>query len=153
MAAPKLRPAPIVCGVLLDYTNYDADPPSVRLADPFSRIPYRAKELPTTLNRAVPAQAMPLPGVPGGNLQVNAVQPLMQAHDPDEVPFLCIAGVREYHQHPGHSGDVWDLHRPSGAGRLVRILEVIQRYGVEPIRDFQVQLTPQVGLQYGEAPQ
>jgi len=76
----------------------------------------------------------------------------MQFHHPDDIPFLCIAGVKEYHEHPGHSGDSWELHRSSGAGRLVRILEVIHRYGVAPIQDFNVTFRTEVGLQFGEPP-
>jgi hypothetical protein len=152
MATPTLRPPAIVCGVLFDYTNYDAQPPSVQLVDPFTRAPYKARELPTTLNRALPAQTVELPGLPAGNLQMQGVQPLMQAHDPEDVPFLCIAGVREYHEHPGHTGDAWELQRSSGAGRLVRLLEVVHRYGVEPVSGYSVQLVPTVGLEAGQAP-
>jgi hypothetical protein len=88
-----------------------------------------------------------------GNLQIQGAQPLMQAHDGEEVPFLCLAGVREYHDHPGHSGDSWELHRASGAGRLVRLLEVIHRYGVDPIRGYAVNLVPQVSLDQGQPPE
>jgi hypothetical protein len=153
LAAPQVQPAPLVTGVILNYTNYDASPPSVRLVDPFSRKPYLGKDLPTTLNRAVPAQAMAIPGVPGANLQMRAAQPLMQFHNPDDVPFFCVAGVREYHDHPGHSGDAWELHRAAGAGRLVRLLDLIHRYGVEPIRGYGVNLVPQVTLDQGEPPE
>lgn len=153
MASPKVRPPAVLCGVEFDYTNYDAEPPSVRLVNPFTREPYRARELPTTLNRSLPAQVVELPGVAAGNLQMQAAQPLMQAHDPEDVPFLCIAGVREYHDHPGHSGDAWELHRASGAGRLVRLLEVVHRYGLEPITGYSVQLVPQVALESGPPPE
>lgn len=150
MAAPVLKPSPLVLGVLLDYSNYDAAPPSVRIVDPFTREPYRGSELPTVLPRALPVQNMQFPGLPNGGLQVRPAQPLLQFHHPDEVPFLCIAGVKEYHEHPGHSGDSWELHRTSGAGRLVRILEIIHRYGIAPVQAYNVQLVPQVGLQFGE---
>jgi hypothetical protein len=153
LATPNLQPPAIVCGVLLDYTNYDAAPPSVRLVDPFTREPYRARELPTALNRSLPAQRLELPGLPeGGGLQMQAAQPLMQAHDPEDIPFFCIAGVREYHDHPGHTGDAWELHRASGAGRLARLLEVIHRYGVEPITGYAVQLVPKVGFESAPPP-
>jgi Predicted metal binding domain len=150
-AAPQLNPPAIVCGALVDYSNYDAEPPSVHLVNPFTREPYLAKELPTSLNRAVPAQSMNLPGVPG-EFQLQGAQPLMQAYGPDSIPFLCIAGVREYHQHPAHSGDAWELHRSAGAGRLVRLLEVIHTYGVKPLTGYSVNLVPQVGLEFGEPP-
>lgn len=146
MAVPQTRPPALLCGVLFDYTNYDAAPPSVRLVDPFTRQPYRRGELPTVLPKALPAQAVPVGDV---NLQLQAAQPLMQAATDDDIPFLCIAGTLEYHSHPGHSGDVWELHRASGAGAVVRILEVIDRYGVVPIRGFGVQLVPKVGFELG----
>ena len=80
-------------------------------------------------------------------------QPLMQAYGPDELPFLCIAGVREYHEHPAHSGDRWELHRPDGAGRLVRILEVIHTYGIRPLNGYGVNIVPQIsGLTQSEVP-
>ena len=86
-------------------------------------------------------------------MQIAAAQPYLQAHSPDDIPFLCIAGVREYHEHPAHSGDAWELHRADGAGRLVRLLEIIHRYGVVPIAGYGVQLVPQVGLNYGPPPE
>lgn len=148
IGVPHLRPHALLFGLLFDYTNYDAAPPSVRLTDPFTRRPLLGNELPTPLPKAVP-QVLPAPdGV--GNIQLVAAQPLMQFQKPEDVPFLCIAGVREYHEHPGHTGDSWELHRPSGAGRIVRLLEVILNYGVEPIRGYGVNLVPQIGLDLGE---
>jgi len=41
LASPKLTPSAIVTGVLFDYTNYDASPPSVRLVHPFTAEPYK----------------------------------------------------------------------------------------------------------------
>lgn len=151
LAVPRLRPVMILTGVLFDYTNYDAAPPSVRLVDPFSRVPYRAAEAPTQLNRALPPQHLAVDGVEAG-LELQAAQALMQATGPDDIPFLCVAGTREYHDHPGHSGDAWQLHRASGSGSLVRLLEIIHRYGVEPIRAYGVGLIPQITLDMGPPP-
>jgi len=158
MAAPQIKPPPVVTGVAFDFSDYDEYPPSVRLVDPFTRVPYTWEELPTPLMRQVEA-AQPLgfqiqvgPGVEAPRMLVN--QPLMQPSNAGGPPFLCIAGVREYHEHPGHSGDAWDLHRAAGAGRLVRILEVIDTYGVRPLADYNLALQMRVvGLQQGEAPQ
>ena len=156
MAAPQLKPPPIVTGVLLDYTDYDLRPPSVRLADPFSREPYKANELPTGLLRQVETDAVPIGiALPPGVVAPRMIQqqPLMQSYGPEDIPFLCIAGVREYHEHPAHSGDRWELHRRDGAGRLVRILEIIDTYGVRPLNGYGVSLVPQVsGLTQGEVP-
>jgi len=150
LAAPQLNPPAMVTGVQFDYTNYDSEPPSVRLVNPFTGVPYLAKELPTALNRVESGQELELPGLPaGGRLKMQTVQPLMQFHTPDEVPFLCLPGVREYHEHPAHSGDPWQLHRPTGAGRLVRLLQIIYRYGVQPLSGYNVTLVPQVSLRVG----
>ncbi len=152
-ASPKPKPPAVVMGVAFNYANYDAAPPSVRIVDPFTGEPYKFKELPNPLNRAVPQQEIAMPGMlPGAKMLLSAAQPLVQAYG-DDIPFLCLAGVREYHEHPAHSGDLWELHRASGAGRLVRLLEIIYKYGVEPITGFQVQLVPQVSLNYGPPPQ
>jgi Predicted metal binding domain len=143
MCAAQLKPPAVIVEVEFDFTNYDAEPPSVTLVEPFTHRPYGADELPTILKRTVGASAGPAPlGLPDGAiLNIQAQQPLMQPpNDPDGLPFLCIAGVREYHEHPAHSGDLWELHRESGAGRLARLLEVIHKYGVEPISDYQIQL-------------
>jgi hypothetical protein len=147
LAAPQLKPPAIVTGVAFDYTNYDMRPPSVRLVDPFTGNPYKAKELPTHLKRSVESAGPPMPGLQlplGAEARFVAQQPLMQWYGPDDTPFLCIAGVREYHDHPGHSGDAWELHRRSGAGRFVRLLETITKYGVQPIAEYQISLQPRI---------
>jgi hypothetical protein len=147
LSAAKLKPPAVITGVRFDYSNYDAAPPSVQLVDPFTEEPYKAAELPTTLKRQVVGPALPegVPLPPGADMaQFVTHQPLMQFYGPEDVPFLCLAGVREYHQHPAHSGDAWELHRRSGAGRLVRLLEVIDTYGVRPISGYNVELVPRI---------
>lgn len=151
MAAPQLKPPAVIAGVRFDYTNYDVEPPSVRLVNPFTEEPYRARELPTKLDRAIQGDEIAMPGLPG-NLRLRAAQPLMQAHGPQEIPFLCLAGVREYHEHPAHSGDAWELHRTTGAGRLLRLLHVIHQYGVEPIKGYGVNLVPQITFDVPDVP-
>ena len=99
----------------------------------------------------IPASDTMVPGMQAG-VRFVAQQPLLQAYGPDEIPFLCLAGTREYHEHPGHSGDSWELHRTTGAGSLVRLIEVVRTYAVEPIGGWSVNLVPQVTLGYGEAP-
>lgn len=154
LVATKVRPPVVVMGVAFDYSNYDAAPPSVRMVNPFTGEPYKSKELPSQLNRSLPQQAVELPGMPpGASMIVGQIQALMQSYGPEEIPFLCLSGVREYHEHPGHSGDVWELHRPTGAGRLVRLLEVIHKYGVEPITGLGVQMIPKIHLNFGQPPQ
>ena len=153
LASDKTKPPALVAAVQFDYTNYDAEPPSVRFIDPFSGRVLTFKELPTRLPRGVPGQELASP-VPGGHMvQVMMSQDLMQANSPEDAPFLCIAGVKEYHDHPGHSGDPWEMHRSSGGGRLIRLLEVISKYGLEPVKGFHVNLQPQVSFAFSEPPQ
>jgi len=153
LAAPKLEPPTIVYGVTFDYSNYDARPPSVVFVKPFGREPCKYKDIPPNLrmNRAMQGGPVAIPGMPA-QIQIGVPQPLLQAFDDEEIPFLCIAGVLEYHEHPAHRGDAWELHRTAGAGRLVRLLEVISRFGVEPIRGYGVNLVPQVGFDVGPPP-
>jgi Predicted metal binding domain len=153
LAAPQIRPPALVAAVRFDYTNYDSAPPSVQLLNPFTLEPYRQHELPTQMPRAV-GVAPQVQGLPPGMVVGQMQQPLLIAHGPNDIPFLCIAGVREYHEHPAHTGDAWELHRADGAGRLVRILEIISKYGVQPINGYAVQLLPQVaGFSFGAAPE
>ena len=147
LATAKTQPIAILCGILFEYSNYDAAPPSVRLVHPLTCESYRPSELPTQLLRRLPETDSP--DAQPGKLKV---QPLMQAHGPDETPFLCIAGVREYHDHPAHTGDQWELHRSLGAGRLVRLVEVISKYGLEPIVGFGVQIIPKIEFNSGVPP-
>lgn len=148
MAAPQLRPAAVVCGVRVDFTNYDLEPPSVVLVDPFTGEPYRAAALPVSLPRRRPTQIQ----IPGGPLlESQEVVHLMQASDPQEIPFLCIPGVREYHAHPAHTGDPWLAHRGQGEGTLFAILNTIHTYGVQPIAGYGIGLQV-MGFRAGEAP-
>lgn len=144
LAAPQLQPAPLITGVMFDYTDYDLHSPSVRLVNPFTREPWKWGELPTQLKRRTQNEPIIIPGLqlPQG-ASIMQEQTLMQSY-PGGIPFLCIAGVREYHEHPAHSGDVWEIHRSAGAGRLVRILEVIDTYGLRPLTAYNIGLTPQI---------
>jgi hypothetical protein len=151
-ASPKLIPAPIAFGIVLDFTNYDLWPPSVRLVHPFTKEPYKANELPTRLPR------MMIPTLPP-ELAAQGVVAAPQAQDmvvdhgsPGEIPFLCLPGVREYHDHPAHTGDAWLLHRGRGEGTLHHILNVLFKYGVEPLQSYQIGFNI-IGLVQGAPPQ
>lgn len=154
LATPKIKPSIVLMAVEFDYTNYDAAPPSVRLVSPFTGEPYKSSELPSQLPRSLPEQQIQLPGMAAGTPQmvVQQQQALMQAYGPDDIPFMCLAGVLEYHEHPAHSGDAWELHRAQGAGRLVRLLDIISKYSVDTVVGFGVQLTPVVSIKMGPAP-
>ena len=131
-ALPRVRPAHLLFGVELDFTNYDVWPPSLRFADPLSR------ELWPN------GMYTPINLIAGG-----AVTPLFMRFRPDpanpsnltmEVPvmcqagtgpaFLCMRGVREYHEHPAHSGDSWLQYRGSGVGSLFYLLDKLHEFGI-----------------------
>ncbi|RXH35233.1 hypothetical protein XH84_05710 [Bradyrhizobium nanningense] len=144
-AATKLRPAPIVAAVVVDFTDYDLQPPSVRFVDPFTREKLLASNVQFQMLRRPP-----MPGIPPeamaalmqqGGLQLSS---MIQANRPDDYPFICLPGVREYHDNPAHTGDSWLLHRGSGEGSLVFILEKIWMYGVDPLSTYNFQIQAQV---------
>ena len=153
-AAPQLKPPAIVFGATVDFTNFDYWPPAVQLVDPFTQRPYTAGELPAPAwlkQQSGPPHEVRVVG-PGLIVQPVQVQTLMQAVRADEVPFLCLRGVRAYHEHPGHSGDAWLLHRATGVGTLAYILEQLHKYGVQPVRDYGAQLIIRVsGFQEDQA--
>ena len=152
LAAPQLNPTPLVFGLLLDFTNYDVEPPSLLLVDPLTKRPLATHELLTVMLRrqtaraaAAPAPAKPAsdeapdapeppvaPAAPDVVVQLDQAIPLMQP-SPSGFPFLCLEGVYEYHQHPAHSGNDWLLHRARGAGTLQAILNVFETYAVRPL--------------------
>ncbi|MET0399068.1 MAG: putative metal-binding protein [Longimicrobiaceae bacterium] len=163
-AAPHLQPRGVLFGVVVDFTNYDLWAPSVRFVDPFTLEPLRIQEMAghPILKRPRPsipvnvvqaavgdvhpggAAAMPVhPGGPGVQVHFQAPpQNLLLSHE-DGKPFLCVAGVREYHEHPFHSNDPWLAHRMTGAGSLYHILNVIYRHGVVPLHSWDYQVSVQ----------
>lgn len=153
LATAKTQPVMILCGISFDYSNYDAVPPSVRLVHPLTCEPYKFKDLPTKLTRRLPETNPPYAVQGQVGISVQQVQDLMGAHNPDDVPFLCIAGVCEYHDHPAHSGDHWELHRPLGAGCLTRLVDIVSKYGLETIDGFNVQFIPQIHFKFGVPPE
>ncbi|MDQ5827161.1 MAG: hypothetical protein M3441_23605 [Chloroflexota bacterium] len=157
-ANPALKPPAVIFGALLDFSNYDLWAPSVKLVDPFTREPYKAKELPTVLKRRtvsqVPPEVAAMIQQQGGEVpEIVQDDPLMQWYTLEDEPFLCLPGIREYHEHPAHSGDSWLLHRDRGEGRLYFILEKLYKYGVQPIKTYNIQMMPVIRFGQQEAPE
>ncbi|KRR16188.1 putative metal-binding protein [Bradyrhizobium retamae] len=144
-AATKLRPPPIVAAIVLNFTDYDLRPPSVRFVDPFTREPIPAKLLQVQMFRRAA-----IPGATPETIQALAQQGgvqvtnMIQYNSPDDRPFICLPGIREYHDNPAHTGDSWLMHRSSGEGSLAFILEKIWQHGVKPIEHYQVQVQVQI---------
>ncbi len=143
-AALKVQARPLVCAVRLDFTNYDLVPPSVTFVDPATGTALPMKSLGFQMLRLNGFEdASPETLTTLAQQQRLSAQQLLQAHGPDEIPFLCLPGVREYHDHPAHTGDSWLLHRRSGEGSLHFILEQIWASAINPIRsiNYQVQMS------------
>lgn len=154
--ATKTKPPAVVFGALMCFDNYDFWPPSVKLANPFTFIPYKTNELPTKLPHTLPAGAqMNIPDLLGQlgaqlppGVQVSQVRQVQQVHEfvqsftADGEPFICMPGIREYHNTPAHTGDVWLRHRGKGEGTLDFLLNKLLRYGVEPLSGYQIGLQP-----------
>jgi hypothetical protein len=144
-AATKLRPAPIVAAAVVDFTDYDLQPPSVRFVDPFTREKLLASNVGFQMFRRPPMRGVP-PEMIAAMIQQGAIQvsSLLQSNRPDDYPFICLPGIREYHDNPAHTGDSWLLHRGSGEGSLAFILEKIWTYGSNPLSAYNIQIQAQV---------
>lgn len=104
-----------VCAVKLTYDNYDLWPPSLTFIDPFTR-------------DAARPHVRAFASTPDGLRDL-----LIDGHPSSKQPFLCMAGLREYHNHPQHTGDTWLLHRSAKEGALATICERIWRMMVRNV--------------------
>jgi hypothetical protein len=142
-ALPKVRPPHLLFGVELDFTNYDVWPPSVIFADPLSREAWR-NGINSPLNVIVGGTAlMPLfirfrrdPANPGNLIPEF---PVMCQGNTGRA-FLCMQGVREYHEHPAHSGDSWLQYRGSGKGTLFYLLDKLHEFGIAHVAGMSIGL-------------
>lgn len=86
LTVPQLRPAPVLFGVVINFANYDIDPPSVVLVNPWTREPLRARELLSPL----PRLTQRAPAAAGGNGEAGAVAlgagDERQRADADQIP-------------------------------------------------------------------
>lgn len=138
---PQLSPPFVHFGLIINFSNYDFWPPSVSFVNPFSRIPLKRSEINGGILYHLRA--------PDNSIVENVPpQDFIQSHK-DDKPFLCLPGVREYHDHPAHTNDSWLLHRGKGEGTLNFIVDTIYRYGIAPIKTYTTQIQVQInGLTY-----
>jgi hypothetical protein len=116
-------PLPFVASaVRLCYDNYDVWPPSLTFIDALTRKPTMP-----------PVRAFM--STPEGPRDV-----LINSHPDTGLPFLCVAGIREYHSHPQHTGDDWLLHRRLGEGSISTVCDRVWRYMARNIVGLTVQL-------------
>lgn len=101
-------PAMTAC-IRIDFTNYDLWPPAVEFINPFT-----GEYAPPPVQALVDSDEGPR-------------DLIVHSHPETNRPFFCVPGIRQYHDHPQHSGDSWLLHRKSGEGSLATISDRIWR--------------------------
>lgn len=121
----------VLCGVHIDFTDFDVRPPSIKFVDPFDETPL-SYEACWKFSRFTPNP------IQSHETPQHEVTHMLQAFDTNK-PFLCLPGVREYHETSAHTGDSWFLHRQKNM--LVHLLTILQRYGSNQ-PSFQMQITP-----------
>lgn len=133
--AVKVHPAVVILTARFDFTDFDVRPLSVQFIDFRTREPLAYEQLLTKLNRLDPSIT---PETAATLTQTGQPIPIVPAIQPGERPFLCLPGVREYHDHAAHSGNHWELHRASGQGAMIQLIEKIWQYGADPIDSISV---------------
>jgi hypothetical protein len=100
-----------------DLTDYDLRAPSLEFRDPWTDalLPYG------TMFRALEYEK---------DRQAHLV--LLDDHPTTHKPFLCLRGIREYHEHPQHSGDDWLLYRTEMS--LFSIVMSLWRVSIDIVR-------------------
>ncbi len=77
--------------------------------------------------------SLPVDAVGGFHCPPNELPvPVVHRHPKTGLPFLCVPGVREYHEQPIHEGDDWLLHR--GSCGLPYVVEAIWKTCVKSVR-------------------
>lgn len=104
-------------GVRVDLRDFDQRAPGVSFHDPFTWDPLPFDRLP-----------------PGHHFDGHgtALRVVLDVHPLTKGPFLCMRGIREYHEHPQHSGDEWALYRRDFG--LFTVLHTVWRTCVEHLR-------------------
>ncbi|MCL5405874.1 MAG: hypothetical protein M1398_04005 [Deltaproteobacteria bacterium] len=98
----KQNPLPFLSsrpfGVRIGLDDFDQRAPSVSFRDPWTWEPLDYATNPNCFN--------------GYHIDdQNRKVPVLLIHPKSKLPFLCMRGIREYHEHPQHTGDDWMLYR------------------------------------------
>lgn len=136
-ATPKSANVFVPFAAEIDFTDYDAEPLSVVLVHPVTWKRLKISEVLPQFSMGMAGRMLRLRTLNNGQVIPDQI---LQAFD-DSRPFLCISGVREYHDNPAHTGDSWWLHRGKGEGTLSHIVNLVWAYGVKNI------IAPQMNLQ------
>lgn len=131
VAVGEMQLPVVTAAITLRYDNYDLWPPSLTFIDAMTGQP------------AIP-QVAALDRLDNGE-----VRNVLLGHPTSQQPFLCLPGLREYHEHPQHNGDDWLLHRNAGEGRLAVVCDRVWRRMARNVMGLSVTLQslPGVGTQ------
>jgi hypothetical protein len=117
-----------------DLSDYDLRAPSLEFRDPWTN------ELLTYENMFKAFEFEPTRG---------AHLVLLGDHPTTHKPFLCLRGIREYHEHPQHSGDDWLLYRDKMS--IFSLILSLWRVAIDLVRP-QLFLTQGQPVQTGDGP-
>jgi hypothetical protein len=120
-------------GVRFGLDDFDQRPVSVSFRNPRTWEPLSMEQLPVGQRVDENGKKMPV---------------LVDVHPLTRRPFLCMQGIREYHEHPQHGGDDWLLYRTEM--RLLYTVHSVWKTCVEAARPtllMQVQTTNPVSFQ------
>lgn len=133
---PKLFPVSCIFAVRVEFTNYDAEPPSVRFIEPYTGKLIKREQIPLRFKQKATAEfiAQKKPKDPSDGMDI------VFSID-GEYPFVCHPGFKEYHDHPYHTGDSWPLRRAQGEGRLYRILQVLYSHSTALVDSIAIKQT------------
>lgn len=133
--AHHVKPQTVAFGVEIDFTNYDVEPPSIIFIDSLTGSPITVKELNGLgffqVNQQQPQQIQLGPQ----GLQIAGPNPILMIGK-ENKPFLCIPGVREYHDHPAHTDNPWLNYRGKGEGKLTFLLDQLFNHSIPYISGF-----------------
>lgn len=132
--AHNVKPPTVAFAVSIDFTNYDVEPPSIVFIDSFTGKPIEIKDMSNigffqVTNQEIQIPGIQLPGMPNGLQQIQQRNPILMIGLNDR-PFLCIPGVREYHNHPAHTDNPWLNYRTLGEGRLLFLLDQLYNHSI-----------------------
>ncbi len=130
---PKTRPPAVAFAVRIDFTNYDIEPPSLKFICPFTKKILARDEV---LLRFIQVNKQS-DNVDQAIQNQSQLQDLLQSHQ-NKTPFFCIPGIKEYHDHPAHTGDSWLLYRKKGEGSLGFILDQLYNHSIPFIKGYQL---------------
>lgn len=139
-----LKPPAIVFAVSIDFTNYDIEPPSIVFIDAFTRMPVTTNEVHAKFIKTILGNVQI---GPGQFIQANISQNILVG-EPNERPFICLPGVREYHNHPQHTGNSWLLSRTKGEGDLAFLIDQLYYNSIPQIKGFNVNFTVGINQQF-----